>query len=85
VVKDMLTTAQLKAREKRGKAIAVMKGQVQIFEETAFKVKSQSGNGTYEVLKMNPKKLFLMPHLVGRLLQQMELVILVKAEHDSVT
>jgi hypothetical protein len=36
-------------------------------------------------LKMNPKNLFLMPHLVGRLLQQMELVILVKAEHDSVT
>ena len=47
----MITTAQLKAREERGKAIASVSGQVKFFEDTAFEVKSQSGNGAYEVLK----------------------------------
>jgi len=51
VVIKMLTTKQLKAREERGKAIAVMSDQVKVFEETVFEVKSQSGNGKYEVLK----------------------------------
>ncbi len=47
----MITTAQLKAREERGKEIAHLRGQVAIFEESVFEVKSQSGNGKYEVLK----------------------------------
>jgi len=47
----MLTTEQLTAREERGKVIASLSGQVEIFEDTVFQVKSQSGNGKYEVLK----------------------------------
>ncbi len=47
----MLTPQQLSAREERGRAIASLSGQVKIFEDSAYKVKSQSGNGTYEVLK----------------------------------
>jgi len=47
----MITEAQLKAREERGKEIAHISGQVAIFEDTIFEVKSQSGNGKYEVLK----------------------------------
>jgi len=47
----MLTTAQLKAREERGKEIAQLSSQVAIFEDAVFEVKSQSGNGKYEVLK----------------------------------
>lgn len=47
----MITTAQLKAREERGRAIASLSGQVAVFENESFKVTSQSGNGTYEVLK----------------------------------
>ena len=47
----MLTASQLTAREERGKAIASISGQVKIFEDNAFEVKSQSGNGKYEVLK----------------------------------
>jgi putative transposase len=47
----MITTEQLKAREERGKEIAVLGGQVEVYEESAYEVKSQSGNGKYEVLK----------------------------------
>jgi len=47
----MLTTAQLSAREERGKAIAFISGQVKRFENDVYEVKSQSGNGKYEVLK----------------------------------
>lgn len=47
----MITTTQQIARKERGKTIAVIGGQVKFFEETVFEVKSQSGNGKYEVLK----------------------------------
>jgi len=47
----MITMAQIKAREERGKTIASLSGHVKIFEDTVFEVKSQSGNGKYEVLK----------------------------------
>jgi len=38
-------------RERRGKQIVNMKGQVKRISEEAYKVKSQNGNGIYEVLK----------------------------------
>ncbi|MCW3986166.1 MAG: DDE-type integrase/transposase/recombinase [Candidatus Bathyarchaeota archaeon] len=47
----MITTTQQTARKERGKTIAIIGGQVKFFEETIFEVKSQSGNGKYEVLK----------------------------------
>jgi putative transposase len=47
----LITTAQLKAREERGKAIAHLSGQVRIIEDTVYKVKSQAGKGIYEVLR----------------------------------
>ncbi len=47
----MITPAQLKAREERGRTIASLSGQVAVFENESYRVKSQSGNGTYEVLK----------------------------------
>ena len=44
---NQLTTT----RQERGKKIAHLSGQVAIFEDAVFEVKSQSGNGKYEVLK----------------------------------
>jgi hypothetical protein len=38
-------------REQRGQQIANTKGQIKRVNEDTYKVKSQSGNGDYEVLK----------------------------------
>lgn len=38
-------------REDRGKAIAEMKGQIWRYSDTVYRVKSQSGNGSYRVTK----------------------------------
>jgi len=46
-----LTTEQINAREERGKTIASLSGQVKILEDSTYKVKSQAGKGTYEILK----------------------------------
>ena len=47
----VLTTAQQTTREERGKTIASLSGQIKIFEDSTYEVKSQAGNGKYEVLK----------------------------------
>ena len=45
-----MNTTQLLARKERGKVIANMTGQIKRFENNSFEVKSQSGNGKYEVV-----------------------------------
>jgi transposase-like protein len=47
----MITTEQLNAREERGRTIASLRGQVTVLEDCVYRVKSQAGNGVYEVLK----------------------------------
>jgi hypothetical protein len=47
----VLTTEQVSAREERGKTIASLSGQIKVFEDSTYRVKSQSGKGVYEVLK----------------------------------